>query len=361
MADYKGLKIPEKITLVARDITHWDEGRTIRQAYVVPAGDKKMLESAHIWADWTDSKWEDGKNVIIAKHPGQEYTYENGKFKMTIRKAAEGSWSCSGKLSFWTCLIETPDGQKFDIGINAEYLCETILHNTLINGVVQGDIYLGKTHGNTMAVTKGQPAYIQAMADESKRTTAQSNKYEIGEVVKTLTETEVYAGLWYELFSVDTHEERGWGWNSTSTWRYTLIVHNKPLAKHAFRRCWDETCTKEDRSITLRNTKPKRIQTGIKKPEYIDGIFDKWVESYILEDEERRSNDPHRRPYDEYWRVWGTSDELPGYALTTRRFSTDPNAKIDIDAFVQDLKKHTYRKMTIKVVDDAGNILKEFN
>ena len=296
IADYQGLNIPEKITIVERPInTHCTYGqpREIPQGYVVPAGDKKALESAHNWADWTRWEWQEDLKRSIAKETniGIEHTYDNGKFKMTIKEAAASSWSQSGKLSFWTCTIECPDGKQFDIGINAEYLCETMLHSTMIDGKIQENIWLGKGKGKTFGVTEKQPAYQQALMDAQKRSTKQTVKYEIGDIVSTLTSKQVYCGLYYKYFEIDIYRKSyRWGYDYDAE-KYTnfsyksmfvvVKMKNTPAPVHVFRDYY--TYTRGGKEVypgfserLLCEKKPKRILTGETDLEVANSLMDEY-------------------------------------------------------------------------------------
>lgn len=266
MSDYKGLKIPENITIVERQLRD-SSSEIVPQGYVVDINNKEMLSNALYWATYTDGHWENGRYVHTKEKPGIEHTYKNGKFKMLIKNAAHES-NQGGRLSFWTCTIKCPDGKAFNVGINSDYLCETILHSTIINGCVQEDIWLGKVKGNTMAVIEGQPAYIQAMQDEEKRKEKQSSNYIPGDVVKTLTNREVYLGEWYEYF--DIKDDANTSWSFTQRKRnitYDITLYNKPKKRHVFlslNTLHPENTNVEalGADIYIRNTKSKRVITG---------------------------------------------------------------------------------------------------
>lgn len=367
MSDYKGLKIPEKIIIVEKPIvkTNWGEPRKIPQGYVVPFGDKKMLESAHTWADHQKYRWveELKRSVDDGIEYGIEHVYENGKFKMTVKESAAGSWQ-GGKLSFWTCELEAPDGKKYDIGINSDYLCETIMHNTLINGVVQGDVYLGKVKGNTMAVTKHQPSYVQAVHDESKRQEKQSAKYNIGDVVKTLTSAEIYAGTWYELWELEREiEDKCWGWLGHPQRRkadYTLKIYNTPKERHIFLPIVTNPKTNEqeiEKSIEVKSTKPKRIITGKNRSTEIVDLYPTVLQS--LRDRDAKTD----------WNCWDDWNKyysihphigVSNYTSVGLRYSPDPDGKPYISEVIGEIKKDidTWEcDATIKIVDESGNIL----
>ena len=352
MSDYKGLKIPEKITIVERPVS--EKGtRTIPQGYVVPTGDKKMLESAHRWADYTPWEWNDDLKRSIQKEPviGIDHTYENGKFRMTVKESAAGSWQ-GGKLSFWTCEIEAPDGKKFDIGINSDYLCETIMHNTLINGVVQEKVYLGKVKGNTMAVTKHQPSYAQAMHDESKRQEKQSSKYKPGDVVKTLTETDLYLGVWYALFNLEQERESSWYWGGRRVkYNYKLTVYDQPKERHAFIGIYSDG--QLEHHIQVKNTRPKRVLT--EETREVDRMYDRVVKSLFKKAEDDK--------FHEYYNIYDSDNSLlSSYKLEALKYSDNQNASIDVDMLIAEIKaeciKYNYVG-NIKVYNEQGSLLRE--
>lgn len=367
MSDYKGLKIPEKIVIVEKPIvkTNWGEPRTIPQGYVVPFGDKKVLESAHTWADVKKYHYDEElkRSISDGIEYGIEHVYENGKFKMTVKESAAGSWQ-GGKLSFWTCEIEAPDGKKFDIGINSDYLCETIMHNTLINGVVQGDVYIGKVKGNTMAVTEHQPSYAQAMKDEDKRTTKQSVKYNFGDVVKTLTSAEVYAGTWYELWNLAREvEDRGWGFWSNSRRReavYTLTIYDTSKERHIFLPIYTDSKTGEQKiqkQIDVRNTKPKRILTEGNRATEVTDLYPTVLQSLI--DRDANKDKDYWTSRNDYYYIC-QSYGLPSYTSAALRYSPDPDGKVCVSKIISEIKReidiYEYSAV-IKVVDESGNIL----
>lgn len=356
MSDYLGLKIPEKITIVERQIDQspsWGTKRTVPQGYVVPAGDMKQLASAHTWADWTESKREGDRWVKGEEKPGIEHTYENGKFKMTVKESAAGSWQ-GGKLSFWTCEIEAPDGKHFDIGINSDYLCETIMHNTLIKGTVQGDIWIGKCKGNTMAVTEGQPSYIQAMKDEDKRQTQQSNKYKPGDLVRTLTSIDLYVGTWYQLFNVTTDEDR-WNYWGRRKCDYNITLFKKPVERYAFRSIWECNGELQPRHcIDIKNTKPKRILTD--QTMDVSTIYDEVKQSLL----EQAKPGRQRTFGSEDWYVYGTGSGTGSRLLEVLQFADSPDKSYDIKAIIEEVKRMNTAwgyDGTIIVKNELGEVL----
>ena len=125
--DYQGYKLLDKIKLVCRDVAKYEEGRgrncstEIYQAYLVDPANKKQLDSALYWANWTEygpsfkneatGRWEYKYEV---KHEPVVFDFDNNGFSFELLDCAGGS-SQGGKLSFWNCLV-SKDNYKFKIG-----------------------------------------------------------------------------------------------------------------------------------------------------------------------------------------------------------------------------------------------------
>ncbi len=175
--DYTGINLPENIIIV--------ENKN-GQGYVVPEGSN--LDNARNWAESFD--WEP-----------KEYKYKNGTFTLRVTNAA-GYSSQGGKLSFWNCQIRTEDEKEFLIGIASDCLAELIINNTLINGKCQNKIYFAKCGNSTWAITENMPSYKVALEDKKIKETKTTVKYEPGDLVGSLTLTELYLGEIYEYISV---------------------------------------------------------------------------------------------------------------------------------------------------------------
>lgn len=175
--DYSGINLPENVIIVENKYG---------QGYVVSEG--SSLDNARNWAERSDWK-------------PKEYKYKNGTFTLRITNAA-GHSSQGGKLSFWNCQIRTEDEKEFLIGIASDCLAELIINNTLINGKCQNKIYFAKCGNSTWAITENMPSYKTALEDKKIKETKTTTKYEPGDLVGSLTCTELYLGEIYEYISV---------------------------------------------------------------------------------------------------------------------------------------------------------------
>lgn len=181
--DYSGINLPENVIII--------ENKN-GQGYVVPEG--SSLDNARYWAKRSD--WEP-----------KEYKYKNGTFTLRVTNAA-GYSSQGGKLSFWNCQIRTEDEKEFLIGIASDCLAELIINNTLINGKCQNKIYFAKCGNSTWAITENMPSYKVALEDKKIKETKTTSKYKPGDLVSSLTSTDVYLGEVYEY--VATYRTSSW-------------------------------------------------------------------------------------------------------------------------------------------------------
>lgn len=307
--DYKSIKIANEIILVEKQDAYkswvsWREvkGQGMHQAYVVDAGNKKMLESAHSWADDTvydeslrpteapynwDKYYASGKEV-----PGIEYAYQNGQFELTLCDSADNS-SQGGKLAFWNCIIKAPDGKEFLVGINADILLELLVSNTFVDGTCQSKVWLGRIGGKQVgAFTENMPLYAQAQKDEAKRQEVKkaNDKYVPGDIVKTLKEKDLYLGSVYQYYKFDT-----------SNWRsrdYYLVIYDKPKLVHVFRSYWTPWRTnKEELSeyYEIKETKVKRIADDHVDLDYTALDYIKKRNQKKLEEYKEKDADGHSR------------------------------------------------------------------
>ncbi len=175
--DYSGINLPENVIIVENK-----HG----QGYVVPEG--SSLDNARYWAKSSD--WEP-----------KEYKYKNGTFTLRVANAA-GRSSQGGKLSFWDCQIRAEDEKEFLIGIASDGLAELIINNTLINGKCQNKIYFAKCGNSTWAITENMPSYKVALEDKKIKETKTTSKYKPGDLVSSLTSTDVYLGEVYEYITI---------------------------------------------------------------------------------------------------------------------------------------------------------------
>ena len=235
--DYTGINLPEYVTIVENKYG---------QGYVVPEG--SSLDNARTWAESKDWK-------------PKEYKYKNGTFTLRATNAA-GYSSQGGKLSFWNCQIRTEDEKEFLIGIASDCLAELIINNTLINGKCQNKIYFAKYKGNsTYAVTENMPSYKVALEDKKIKETKTTVKYEPGDLVGSLTYTELYLGEIYEYISV-----------------YQLNFHDRYF-KHL-----DVNGREYDKLIVI-NDKPTKYHWLVGHSDYEEECFDnnpQFFHSYSL-------------------------------------------------------------------------------
>lgn len=222
MSDYKGWKIPENIIIVAKQARIWKDYKRVYedclQGYVVDATDKKMLESAHNWASWTEYvqpyNRETHTYADVIEHKGVEYLFTNEGFTLELLESASDS-SQGGKLSFWNCKI-SKDGKEFIIGIASDYLLEILLNSTFINGKCQDTLSFARCKGGVGMTTKDMPIYKQFLEDEKKRATVKkgkTKKRELGHLYSTLTGGDVFLGRfyrWYEPVYSETERNRYW-------------------------------------------------------------------------------------------------------------------------------------------------------
>ena len=308
--EYKGINVYDKVIIVENK-----DG----QGYVVNPDNKKMLENAKSWAKTTLGHWEyfekDGKKDHKYVKDGVSEPiineYQNGKFKFKLKHSAMGSCQ-GGKLSFWNCDITAPDGKTFLIGINSDIMLEFLLHTTLVDGVSNDNIWLGRQNGNVGVYTEKMESFKQAMKDKEARKTMQkaTSSYKIGDVVKTLTNTRCYLGDIYCLF--DFHIERSWyGYYSTKvnkTWYISMF--EKPKKQYVL------SSYSQDKSRVYTgdfySSKSKGVITGEKydgKP--LSMLFEKCVK----EDE---TNNYHKIS-----------------ELVKIRYSLDPNSTVSKEEIVQ--------------------------
>jgi len=276
-ADYKGIKIYDKVIIVERTSTtdggyNW-RGRTVNQGYVVDVGNKKMLENAMNWARWTKhdnsilgGKWYWHKEVTDAMRKaydnseetveGVAHEYENGNFSITLDEAAGGS-SQGGKLSFWNCIITGPDGHNFLVGINSELLLHLMMSTTLVKGTCQEKVWLGRVKGTQVGVfTPDMEDFAQAKKDEETRNRKKTSNYEPGDIVETVTTKELYLGEVYSY--ANRYVESGrYGWYNRHSY---IKVYKKPKKMYAYIDLSYESS--DGHSIELKTTKTARTVVG---------------------------------------------------------------------------------------------------
>lgn len=275
MTDYQNVKIANEIIIVEKPAAYqswvtWRKvkGQGMHQGYVVDAGNKKSLETAMKWAECREydeslrptkapynwDKYYESVKII----PGVEHKYQNGQFEITLCDSADNS-SQSGKLSFWNCIITCPDGKEFLVGINADILLELLLKNTFIDGKCQSKVWLGRIKGTQVgAFTENMELYEQAQKDEASRQAASKadSKYVPGDILKTLTEKDLYLGSVYQYYSFE----------SSGYYRDNyIVVYKKPRLVHIYRGYyigWNSDKEELSSYYRVKNTKVKRVVEG---------------------------------------------------------------------------------------------------
>lgn len=301
--DYKGINVYDKVIIVENK-----DG----QGYVVNPDNKKMLENAKSWAETTLGHWEyfekdgkkDHKYVKDGVFKPIINEYQNGKFKFKLKHSARGSCQ-GGKLSFWNCDITAPDGKTFLIGINSDIMLEFLLHTTLVDGVSNDNVWLGRQNGNVGVYTEKMDSFKQAIKDNETRKAMQkaTSSYKIGDVVETLTNKRCYLGDVYCLF--DFHTETSWhGYYGTTTYKtWYISMFEKPKKKYIL--SWLDSGKKRLYDNEFYVSKPKGF---IINEKYIHKTVPELFVEAIKADEERNYS-----PISDLFKI---------------RYSLDPNATI---------------------------------
>lgn len=269
MSEYKGINISPEVIVVEKVAGKEQE---TPQGYVVPSNRLNMLESAMNWARWSDYDWT--KRKYTTHHEGIQHTYKNGTFKIRLYEAAGGS-SQGGKLSFWNCTVIAEDGKEFIIGINQALLLDILLNSTVVNGEVQGNVWLGREKNNTGVYLESMEAFKQAIKDEETRNLKVTSAYKIGDMVSTKTsnEEEVYLGIGYEYF------ERTQG-DYSDNYADVINIYRKPRERHVFRSFNRSDWGSKLFYFTFDKNKPKRVIRGqiigVDRPEQESFYAEHW-------------------------------------------------------------------------------------
>lgn len=233
-ANYAGWQLFDKVTIVAKEYRHWADGEYIKdgmQGYIVDPGNKKMLESARYWGQWTEYGEYDpvtGRRKTI-EHEPEEFTFDNKDFTLELVDCA-GQSSQGGKLSFWNCKI-TKDGHEFIIGIAANLLLDVLKSNTFIDGKCQSPLMFARCKGGVGMLSENMESYQQALKDmqlKKKVSSGKTSKHKIGHIYSTLTGSDAYLAdlyCWYELITEKRSCNR---WDSST---YDEVVGFKKLDK----------------------------------------------------------------------------------------------------------------------------------
>ncbi len=217
--NYIGWKMFDKVTIVSKQIIHWDykQGKSIEtgeyQGFLVDPKNKKQLDSARQWGTIYNHIYEevDGKRVHTDTEiiEPDEFTYDNKGFTLELSEAAEQS-SQGGKRSFWNCWITAPDGKKFLIGIAANLLLDVLKSCDVKNGIVQEPLMFARCKGGVGMLSESMNSYKDAVNDEYQRknkSTGKTTKHKIGYVYETLTQHNLYAGNFYRWYE-PVYEEK---------------------------------------------------------------------------------------------------------------------------------------------------------
>lgn len=210
---FKGWKLMEEVDIVVRP-----SQRFSFTGYVVEHGDKKALESAKSWAK--EREWDSDKKEYKEAVPGDVHTFKNEGFTAKILDSAGGS-SQGGRLSFWQCEVEK-DGVSFKVGVNDSMLADLIKNSDIKQGVIQQKVMFARNSGSAGLIHEKMDAYQEALKDmESKNTfkkAKKTNKWEIGGVYQTLTQTSVCLGQ--ALDTLEEYQEEA----STGSWYGRRLV-----------------------------------------------------------------------------------------------------------------------------------------
>ena len=235
---YRGIKIPNKVKIVENNCG---------QGYLVTAD--TQLDGAINWAE--------SYSYSANKYKAKVYEYDNGKFTISLYDSADRS-SQGGKLSFWNCTIHSPDGKDFIIGINADILFNLMMNSTIVNGDIQGNVWLGKEKNNTGVYTEDMEDFKQARKEDIIRETKKTNKYPSMSIVSTLKDKELYLGEFPYLFDVENLDS--YSYNNSVT---TLTIYNKKkktchLYCHLYEK-YNDKGKYELSYIEIRKTKTSRL------------------------------------------------------------------------------------------------------
>lgn len=257
------VNIPETVTLVLKKTSY----HTLPQAYI--AIDKSSLKNGLKWAENRD-------------YPSETITIKNGSIKNVFIEKAAGGSSVGGSLSFWTCVLTLPDSRKCSIGINSDNLCEFIKSNILTNGKCEANIYLGRQNSQQAVFTENMDSYKEGINKRELKNVKQSSNYEVGDIVQSMAQNQVYMGKIYQYLNV--YGKQIYNYSSKTHTIYYIVVWNKnPEAQHWLPPIDLDTL---EPSIFIHNNqcyshKPKRIITKNKITDMeVKKAFDKAVNRY---------------------------------------------------------------------------------
>ena len=187
---YNNWKLMDKINIAVKQSARHGEFT----GYIVDSNDKEALKKAKSWATVREYDYEKREYKGILE-PGI-YEFENKDFTARILNSAGGS-SQGGRLSFWPCEIGKDD-LKFVIGVNDAILADLIRHSDISNGIILQKVMFARQAGKHGLIHEGMQAYKDAVADMQQKADLKSakktNKWEIGGVYSTLTQTDICLG-----------------------------------------------------------------------------------------------------------------------------------------------------------------------
>lgn len=224
--------IYEKIKIVTR---LYDTN--IKQGFVVDANNEETLKTAINWA---------GPKYEILE-------YDNKGFKLSLYNPASYS-SQGGKLSFWDCLITTPDNKEILVGINTFLLFNLLETTTFVKGKCKDDIVFYREGNQLGAGSVNDKELFEKHEKYSKVKNAKmTSKYEPGTVVGTITTQQLYFGQVYQYGETDG------GYNPTFT------IFTEPKLVHLYVEYHEgKIDTNSIYSFMLSTRKLPRKLTGIK-------------------------------------------------------------------------------------------------
>lgn len=220
---YNGWKMMDEVgvAVCSQKPDTW-RGKEQFDGYLFGAKDKKAREKAEDWARRYDNKYDNTKETIV--YEPNVHIFENKGFTVTILDSAGGS-SQGGRLSFWKCKVEK-DGVEFIVGVNDSILADLIRNSHIDLGVIREKVMFVRNSGAPGFIHENMEAYKEAMADTKQKTdlkkAKKTNKWEIGGVYLTLTQTDICLGdVWDTLEPYEVQESySSYRWGSRTTTKY---------------------------------------------------------------------------------------------------------------------------------------------
>ncbi len=296
--DYAGWQLFDKVIIVAKPYKHWVDNQYVEdglQGYVVDPSNKKMLENARYWGEWTEyGEYDPEKGYRSSTdHKPEEFTFDNNGFTLELVDCAQQS-SQGGKLSFWNCKI-SKDKHSFIVGIAANLLLDVLKHNTFIDGKCQTPLMFARCKGEVGMLSENMESYQQALKDmqlKKKTKSGKTSKHKLGHIYNTLTTSDAYLAdlyCWYEPII----EKKSYNIWSSST--YDTIVGFKKLDK-PIQLKWFAAINNKELKLSeftlyhwdLKTKLPSRVEDD-KTIEYnisVEECINKFEDTYIIEQAE---------------------------------------------------------------------------